>query len=128
MGVKHPRPDGRGWLAFWAGNPGEPSALLGGIGEERVESRILTFRRVAPVCEERVRLVRVCVRAGDRRREREARGLVVHGTDPVLEERVVLRLAETLEGLPGKRLEGGPPLALLERGDVLRRARPGWDE
>ena len=47
---------------------------------------------------------------------------------PVLEERVVLGLAQALDGLPGERLEGGPPLALLERGDVLRRAGPGRDQ
>ena len=65
---------------------------------------------------------------GDGGREREIGRLVVRGAGlAVLEERVVLA-AEVVEGLAGEGLEGRPPLALLARGDVRRRARPGRDE
>ena len=47
---------------------------------------------------------------------------------PVLEERVVLGLAEAFEGLAGEGLEGRLALALLAGRDVGRRPGPGRDE
>src|SRR3954452_594646 len=126
--------DDRGWRA----SAGPGSALLGRVGQEGIElGRLLGFGlglgaaiAVAAVTAggERVGLALLLVLAGDGRRQREAGGLLVDRARPVLEERVVLGLAEALDGLPGERLEGGPPLALLERGDVLRRAGPGRDQ
>src|SRR3954451_12475702 len=124
----------RGWRA----SAGPGSALLGRVGQEGIElGSLLGFGlglgaaiAVAAVTDggERVELALLLVLAGDGRRQREAGGLLVDGPRPVLEERVVLGLAEALDGLAGERLEGSPPLALLERGDVLRRAGPGRDQ
>src|SRR3954452_8483896 len=126
--------DDRGWRA----SAGPGSALLGRVCQEGIElGRLLGFGlglgaaiAVAAVTAggERVGLALLLVLAGDGRRQREAGGLLVDRARPVLEERVVLGLAEALDGLAGERLEGSPPLALLERGDVLRRAGPGRDQ
>jgi hypothetical protein len=107
------------------------SALFRGVGEERVELGGLDLGLgllLVGFDQERVDLGLVLVRAGDGRGQGQPCRLLVRGAGPVLEERVVLRLAQTLDGLPGEGLERRPPLALLERGDVLRRARPGRDE
>ena len=81
--------------------------------------------------EERVRVVGLVVgvaTAGDRRRKRETSGLVVATTTlPVLQEGVVLGLAEAFEGLAGEGLEGRLALARLAGGDIRQapRTRPG---
>src|SRR4051812_19334874 len=106
----------------------------GGLLRAFLDERIRLVRRgaVGPVVggQERVDEVRFVVPspAGDRRREREAGGLVVgRACRPVLEERVVLG-RPVLDRLAGERLDRRAPLPLLAGCDVRRRAGPCGDQ
>src|SRR4029079_7839310 len=74
-------------------------------------------------------LVARAVATGDLCRKSQTGGLVVAlAGPPVVEERVVLGLAETLQGLAGEGLEGRLPLSRLAGLDVGRCPGAGRDE
>ena len=86
--------------------------------------------RLAVGGQERVGEVGLVVRAaGDGRRQRELRRPRRRAPGPPRPRGTgCTRIAEIVERLAGERLEGGPALALLARGDVGRRPGPGRDE